>query len=94
MNKIRTTIIIDKELLSKAKEHRVSISSFLDIELRKYIAIIKSTNYSISKYKKTMIDSTQPHIHFQKGKTNNSIYNILEDSGLWGSLVSLWLREP
>ena len=41
MNKIRTTITIDKKLLDKAKHHRVSISSFLDIELRRYLALIE-----------------------------------------------------
>ena len=41
MTKIRTTITINKELLKKAKEHNISISSFLDIELRRYIALIE-----------------------------------------------------
>ena len=51
MNKIRTTITIDKELLDKAKQHRVSISSFLDIELRRYLALIegKSNTYQNEK---------------------------------------------
>ena len=41
MVKIRTTITINKDLLKKAKEHNISISSFLDIELRRYIALIE-----------------------------------------------------
>ena len=47
MAKIRTTITINKDLLKKAKEHSISISSFLDIKLREYLALIegKQTNY-------------------------------------------------
>ena len=47
MAKVRTTITINKNLLKKAKEHSIRISSFLDIELRRYIAFIegKQTNY-------------------------------------------------
>ena len=41
MNKVRTTITINKDLLDKAKSHNISISSFLDIELRRYIAFIE-----------------------------------------------------
>ena len=44
MAKIRTTITINKDLLKKAKEHNISISSFLDIELRRYIAYIERKN--------------------------------------------------
>ncbi len=40
MSKIRTTISIDKELLARAKNHRIGISSFLDIELRRYMALV------------------------------------------------------
>ena len=48
MVKIRTTITINKDLLKKAKEHSISISSFLDIELRRYIALIegKQSNFT------------------------------------------------
>ena len=42
MSKIRTTITISPDLLEKAKQHDISISSFLDIELRRYIALIES----------------------------------------------------
>jgi len=94
MTKIRTTITINKDLLKKAKQYDISISSFLDIELRRYIALIEGKTYSISKPKETITDSIQPQAHFLKGKANNSNSNIPEDSGLWGSLVSLWLREP
>lgn len=41
MSKIRTTITIDKELLQRAKKNHVPISSFLDVELRRYLAIIE-----------------------------------------------------
>ena len=40
MTKIRTTITINKDLLEKARERNISISSFIDIELRRYIAYI------------------------------------------------------
>ena len=49
MVKIRTTITINKDLLKKAKKHGISISSFLDIELRRYIAFIEGKqNNSLS----------------------------------------------
>ena len=41
MTKVRTSITIDKDLFAKAKKYNISISSFLDIELRKYIAILE-----------------------------------------------------
>jgi hypothetical protein len=41
MKKIRTTITIDRDLLRRGKKNRISISSFLNIELRKYLAIIE-----------------------------------------------------
>ena len=41
MNKVRTSITIDKELLDRARKQNVGISSFLDIELRRYLAIIE-----------------------------------------------------
>lgn len=37
----RTTISPD--LLEKARKHDINISSFLDIELRRYIALIESS---------------------------------------------------
>jgi hypothetical protein len=54
MNKIRTTITIDKELLEKAKKNNIPISSFLDIELRRYLCLVEqkpinnSSNYDDS----------------------------------------------
>ena len=51
MSKIRTTITIDKDLLNKAKKHRVSISSFLDIELRRYLALIEGKS-NVNQYDK------------------------------------------
>ncbi len=42
MSKTRTTITISKDLLKKAREKEINISSFVDIELRRYIALIDS----------------------------------------------------
>ncbi len=42
MKKIRTSITISQDLLEKARKHNISISSFLDIELRRYIALIEA----------------------------------------------------
>ena len=41
MPKIRTTITISKDLLKKAREKEINISSFVDIELRRYLALIE-----------------------------------------------------
>jgi len=38
--KIRTTITIDKDLLKKARNHRIKISTFLDKKLRECITNI------------------------------------------------------
>ena len=36
-----TSMRIEEELLRKAKKHGINVSAFLDIELRKYIALIE-----------------------------------------------------
>ena len=41
MPKTRTTITISKDLLKKAREKEINISSFVDIELRRYLALIE-----------------------------------------------------
>ena len=58
MTKARTTITISKELLKKARKHEINISSFLDIELRRYIALIegKHTKNQSKKQKWTCRD--------------------------------------
>jgi len=94
MAKTRTTITISKDLLKNAREREINISSFVDIELRRYIALLEGKTYHISKPKETITGSIQPQADFPKAKANNSNGNTPEDSGLWGSLVSLWLREP
>ncbi len=45
MIKTRTTITISKDLLKQAREKEVNISSFVDIKLREYIALIEG-NYT------------------------------------------------
>jgi hypothetical protein len=93
MAKTRTTINISKDLLRKTREKEINISSFVDIELKRIITLIEGKTYSISKPKETITDSIQLQAHFPTAKANNSNGNTPEDSGLWGSLVSLWLRE-
>ena len=44
MTKIRTTITIDKELLEKARKQNISISGFIDIKLREYLALINQVS--------------------------------------------------
>ena len=48
MTKTRTTITISKDLLKQAREKEINISSFVDIELRRYLALLeaKSINYT------------------------------------------------
>ncbi len=41
MSKIRTCITIEDEVFNKAKGMGINISSFLDIELRRYLALIE-----------------------------------------------------
>ena len=47
--KVRTNITIDKELLEDARKYRISVSGFIDVELRRYLALIRS-NYIINDY--------------------------------------------
>ena len=44
MTKIRTTITVDKELLEKARKQNISISGFIDIKLREYLALIEGVS--------------------------------------------------
>jgi hypothetical protein len=40
MTKVRTIITIEKDLLEKARKYNLSISGFIDIKLREYLALI------------------------------------------------------
>ncbi|KYK34587.1 MAG: hypothetical protein AYK22_05085 [Thermoplasmatales archaeon SG8-52-3] len=51
MKKVRNMIRMNKEVVKIAKKHRVSISSFLDIELRRYLAIIEGKSNSVQSSK-------------------------------------------
>ena len=44
MKKIRTTITIDKDLLKKAKKHKIKISTLLHNSLREYLQRIQPSN--------------------------------------------------
>ena len=102
MPKVRTSITIDKDLLAKAKKYHISISSFLDIELRRYIAMLELSNSS-NRGKTDERDNTSSSYSNPRGDEGNShpsqglkkIYTSSSSKeGPWGSLVSLWLREP
>ena len=71
MNKIRTTITIDKELLQRAKNNHVAISSFLDVELRKYLAIIENKNITINSYKNK--ENNENNVGTAQSKNSKSI---------------------
>ncbi len=43
MNKIRTTITIDKELLKIVHHHNIKVSTFLDNSLRDYLSKINGS---------------------------------------------------
>ena len=53
MNKIRTTITIDKTLLKLAKKHKIRISTFLNNSLQDYIARLQSNPNSFRKVEAT-----------------------------------------
>ena len=44
MTKRKLTLAIDETLLKKAKELEINFSSFLEIRLREYIALIEESN--------------------------------------------------
>ena len=44
MSKYKLTLSVDKELVEKAKELNISISTFLEIRLRDYMALIQESN--------------------------------------------------
>jgi hypothetical protein len=50
MPKTRTTITISKDLLKKARDNEVNISSFVDIELRRFLALIEGKTINDSSY--------------------------------------------
>lgn len=50
MPKTRTTITISKNLLKKAREQEVNISSFVDIELRRFLALIEGKTINDSSH--------------------------------------------
>lgn len=41
MTKVRTTITIDKRVLKKARQEGINISSFTEIKLREFLALIE-----------------------------------------------------
>ena len=79
MSKTRTTITISRDLLKKARENEVNISSFVDIELRRFIALIEG---------KTINDSS----HSGREKTSNKSLSQ-RARGLVGYDVSLTRRR-
>jgi post-segregation antitoxin (ccd killing protein) len=64
MTKVRTTITISKDLLKKAREKEINISSFVDIELRRYLALIeeRKTNDNFQPIKKSTINSIRQEV--------------------------------
>ena len=65
MNKVRTTITIDRRVLKKARQEGINISSFTEIKLREFLALIrgkggccndsKSTEYLINNVSSTVV---------------------------------------
>ena len=53
MSKYNLTVTINKKLLEKARKHKINISSFLEIRLNEYIALLegKTRNYDYEKIK-------------------------------------------
>jgi hypothetical protein len=79
MPKTRTTITISKDLLKKARDNEVNISSFVDIELRRFLALIEG---------KTINDSSH------SGKENTIQKHMTSRArGLVGYDVSLTRRR-
>ena len=63
----RTTIIISKELLKKAREKEVNISSFVDIELRRFLALIEGKTINDSSHSGREKASGKPLSHRARG---------------------------
>ena len=79
MTNTRITITISKDLLKKARDKEVNISSFVDIELRRFLALIEG---------KTINDSSH------SGREKTSSKSISKRArGLVGYDVSLTRRR-
>ncbi len=68
MPKTRTTITISKDLLKKAREKEINISSFVDIELRRYIAFIEGNVFDSGFSKKVECGRRDLNPSFKLGK--------------------------
>jgi hypothetical protein len=82
--------------LKKAKEHNISISSFLDIELRRYIAYIegKNTDYSPNNERQSIVRIDNDN-QVKDGKPNNSNPNSKSAERVCSvAWISLGLPEP
>lgn len=42
MDKVRVNILLDRDVRQKCREYGINISSFTEIKLREYVAIIKN----------------------------------------------------
>ena len=80
MTKKRLNLTIDEDLVNKAREYGINISSFLEIKLREYIAMLELSQSSYSKSSSNnpinesnaYIHHTSSH-HSQNLKTNKGI---------------------
>jgi hypothetical protein len=59
IGKVRTNITIDKDLLVKSRQYRLSISGFLDVELRKYLAVLEHGIAQYSPYRENPVDTKE-----------------------------------
>ncbi len=79
--KVRTNITINKNLLEKAREHDICISSFLDIELRRYLSLIErrdSNDFSFNIDQSRLMDDYG--FRAKDSKSNNTVLDSSTNS--------------
>ena len=74
MSKYNLTVTINKKLLEKARKHKINISSFLEIRLNEYIALLEGNtkNYDYDKIKSEINDLIINRGENLKSRSNKS----------------------
>ena len=78
MVKARTTITISKDLLKQAKEREINISAFVDIELRRYIALIENKKINNTPITNSKNSNDNKINEIPKNSKSNNTFSIYD----------------
>ena len=85
MKKRHLNLLVSENLIERAREHNINISSFLEIRLQEYLALIDGKQVNPTPY----VDDNGDTIvnTSSKGKSNNHSFHSNDDSGAYGLVV-------